>query len=158
MSGSAAASAATKAAAAASAAASTAAAGRSSLIFLHGLGDSGSGWSFLRGSLSPRLPNTRFAFPNSPTQFVSLAGEPMPSWMDLDSLPVTAATPEDREGFESSTRLVHKLIDAEVAAGVPAHRVFLGGFSQGAPGSTHGTLLFILCLTLRLLFPLFTLS
>ena len=119
---------------AAAAAASTAAAsGLSSLIWLHGLGDSGAGWSFLRGELAPRFPHLRFAFPNSPTQPVTLAGgEAMPSWMDLDDLPVTARTPEDRDGYEASTRLVHALIDKEVAAGVPASRIFLGGFSQGA--------------------------
>ena len=122
-------------AAAATAAAATAAPGLSSLIFLHGLGDSGAGWAFLRGELSPRFPRMRFAFPNSPTQPVTLAGgEAMPSWMDLDDLPVTARTPEDREGYEASTKLVHALIDREVAAGVPANRIFLGGFSQGACG------------------------
>jgi predicted esterase len=137
--GTAAATAAAKAAAAAATAAAAAAGGRSSLIFLHGLGDAGSSWAFLKGELSPRLPAMRFSFPNSPTQHVSLAGGPMPSWMDLDSLPVTAATPEDREGFESSTKLVHRLIDAEVAAGVPANRVYLGGFSQGAPAAAPST-------------------
>ena len=107
-------------------------AGLRSCIFLHGLGDSSAGWSFLRGEVSSSK-NLRWVFPNSPVQPVTLAGgEAMPSWMDLDALPVTARTPEDRQGFEASTQILHRLIDQEVTAGVPASSIYLGGFSQGS--------------------------
>jgi predicted esterase len=102
-------------------------------IFLHGLGDSSAGWSFLRGEFAARAPQLKWVFPDSPVQPVTLAGgDSMPSWMDLDDLPVTAHTPEDRAGFEASTKIIHALIDKEVAAGVPASSIYLGGFSQGA--------------------------
>ena len=121
------------AAAAVSAAAPAVAAKAAPLcIWLHGLGDSSAGWSFLKGEFSSRLPALKWQFPNSPFQPVTLAGgEAMASWMDLDALPVTAHTPEDRAGFESSTKILHGLIDGAVAAGTPASSIFLGGFSQG---------------------------
>jgi phospholipase/carboxylesterase len=38
---------------------------------------------------------------------------------------------EDDAGLRESFAAVHALIDREVARGVPAHRIVLGGFSQG---------------------------
>lgn len=35
------------------------------------------------------------------------------------------------EGIEAAVQYVHSLVDAEVAAGTPAERIIIGGFSQG---------------------------
>ncbi|HLL19872.1 MAG TPA: carboxylesterase, partial [Rubrivivax sp.] len=39
---------------------------------------------------------------------------------------------EDEAGVRESIALVHALLDREVARGVPAKRIVLGGFSQGS--------------------------
>lgn len=103
----------------------------SSMIFLHGLGDSSSGWSPLFRQLSRRLPNTRFILPTAPIKSVSLnLGMRMPAWYDIYSLDEEDGR-EDREGILASTRTVHELVEKERSLGVPSHRIFVGGFSQG---------------------------
>lgn len=103
----------------------------SALIFLHGLGDEGASWAWLARQFA--RPGLRASFPDAPHTPVTLNnGRPMPAWFDLDDLPVTPRTPFDAPGFAASTAAVHALIDAEVARGVAANRIVLGGFSQGA--------------------------
>ena len=122
--------------------------GKAAVIFLHGLGDAGSSWSWMAPQYSKALElfmgagsSVEFSFPDAPVQPVSLnEGEPMPSWFDLDALPVTAATPHDEDGFNRSSELVHRLIDAAVAGGAHPSRIVLGGFSQGAALSLYAGL------------------
>lgn len=38
---------------------------------------------------------------------------------------------EDEAGILRSRSTVHRLIDAEIAAGIPSERIIIGGFSQG---------------------------
>jgi predicted esterase len=124
------------------AAAATSAAGKggaSALIFLHGLGDAGSSWRWMARAFA--APGRRFAFPDAPEQPVTVnGGYVMPSWFDLDDLPVTARTPDDVDGFRASAARIHALIDAEVSAGVDPSRIVLGGFSQGAALSLYAGL------------------
>jgi predicted esterase len=104
------------------------------IIFLHGLGDSGAGWSALAPAITrrPNASSWKFVFPDAPVRPVSLAdGQKMPAWFDLDALPVTLRTPDDEAGYANAARSIHAMIDAEVAKGTPASRIFLGGFSQG---------------------------
>ncbi|TFK62017.1 alpha/beta-hydrolase [Pluteus cervinus] len=54
----------------------------------------------------------------------------MPSWFDILSFDWKSA--EDEKGLLESTRKITELITAEVDAGIPANRVVVGGFSQGA--------------------------
>lgn len=103
------------------------------VIFMHGLGDAGASWQPLGKMLASRLPGVGWRFPTAPVQPVSAnGGYKMTSWMDLDDLPVTKHTPDDVPGLKASTALVHKMVDEEVAKGVPAERIVLAGFSQGA--------------------------
>jgi phospholipase/carboxylesterase len=62
---------------------------------------------------------------------VTLAGAAMRAWFDLDALPVTSGTPASAADFAAGLAAVHALIDKEVARGVPAGRIVVGGFSQG---------------------------
>lgn len=55
----------------------------------------------------------------------------MPGWYDIKSLGDLAAREEDDEGILRSRDYIHSLVDAEVAKGIPANRVVVGGFSQG---------------------------
>lgn len=99
-----------------------------SVIFLHGLGDTGHGWASTLASIKPS--HAKVICPTAEQMPVSLnAGYRMPSWFDLYSLDI--AGKEDLEGIRAAAKKVHALIDKEVADGVPANRVVLGGFSQG---------------------------
>ena len=58
-------------------------------------------------------------------------GMRMPGWYDIKSLDDLTGREEDEEGIIKSRDYFHSLVDAEVAKGIPANRVVLGGFSQG---------------------------
>jgi predicted esterase len=58
-------------------------------------------------------------------------GMKMPGWYDIKSLSDLAGRDEDEAGVVKSRDYFHSLIDAEVAKGIPANRVVIGGFSQG---------------------------
>ncbi|NP_001040255.1 acyl-protein thioesterase 1 [Bombyx mandarina] len=108
-----------------------------SLIFLHGLGDTGHGWASTIAGI--RGPHVKVICPTASTMPVTLNnGFRMPSWFDLRTLDATA--PEDEEGIERATDLVHGLIADEVKAGVPADKVLLGGFSQGGALALYAAL------------------
>ncbi|CAN6656988.1 acyl-protein thioesterase 1 [Trichomonascus vanleenenianus] len=106
---------------------------KASVIFLHGLGDSGHGWSFLaeQARRRPSLNHVNFIFPHAPAQPVTLNfGMKMPSWhdiTDLDSLRI-----EDEAGVLRSVGTAEGLIAKEAEDGIPSNKVILGGFSQGA--------------------------
>ena len=102
------------------------------VIFMHGLGDSADGWlPALRGELAPALPHVRFVCPTAPQRPVSLnGGHRSTSWHDMTDLEsIDSDTPH---GLDEAVAAVHALIDAEVAGGIPAHRIVVAGFSQGA--------------------------
>lgn len=54
----------------------------------------------------------------------------MPAWADIIALSMEA--PEDEQGTMATRSMIHGLIADEVKAGVPANRIVIGGFSQGA--------------------------
>jgi len=98
------------------------------LIFLHGLGDTGHGWATTIAAIRP--PHVKVICPTANKMPVTLnSGFEMPSWFDLMTLDATG--PEDEAGIKSASALVNSLIAEEVKAGVPSERIMLGGFSQG---------------------------
>ncbi|KAJ1812875.1 hypothetical protein LPJ75_003438 [Coemansia sp. RSA 2598] len=102
-----------------------------SVIFIHGLGDSGYGWKPVAEMLSPHLPHVKFVLPNAPEQPVTLnGGFRMPSWYDIRSLNKIASD-EDEAGMNASMVKINQVIRAELDTGIPAERIVLGGFSQG---------------------------
>jgi predicted esterase len=58
-------------------------------------------------------------------------GMRMPGWYDIKSLSSLSGREEDEAGIVKSQEYFHSLIDQEVAKGIPANRVVIGGFSQG---------------------------
>ncbi|XP_029191445.1 acyl-protein thioesterase 2-like [Acropora millepora] len=100
-----------------------------SLIFLHGLGDTGHGWSEGFSSLKG-LQHVKFICPNAPVSPVTLnGGFRMPSWFDI--LTLNMPGPEDEEGIKRAAGQIQSLIDEEIKSGIPSERIVLGGFSQG---------------------------
>jgi len=71
------------------------------VIFLHGLGDSGEGWAPVTKQLGQYLPHVKFILPNAPVQPVTLnLGMSMPSWYDIYSL--SHLEQEDEKGMLQS--------------------------------------------------------
>ncbi|XP_077873295.1 acyl-protein thioesterase 1 isoform X2 [Ictidomys tridecemlineatus] len=86
-----------------------------SVIFLHGLGDT--------GPVMPVTLNMKMA---------------MPSWFDIIGLSPDAQ--EDEPGIKQAAENVKALIDQEVKNGIPSNRIILGGFSQGGALSLYTAL------------------
>lgn len=109
------------------------------LIFLHGLGDTGNGWASSLASLRP--PHVKVICPTAPTMPVTLnQGFRMPCWFDLRSLDDSG--PEDEESIRKAADSVHSMIASEVAAGIPTERIIIGGFSQGGALALFSALTF----------------
>lgn len=110
---------------------------RSAIIFVHGLGDSGDGWSWFpqvvaQTGLLRSLPETNFVFPNAPSIPVSAnGGMRMPAWFDIYEFGNPNA-PKDVEGFMKSCNVLKELVLEQIKQNIPAERIIIGGFSQGA--------------------------
>ncbi|OQS03124.1 hypothetical protein THRCLA_04564 [Thraustotheca clavata] len=104
------------------------------LILLHGLGDVAHsfahGWQGMARKFAAEVPYMKIIMPYAPIQAVSInRGRRMPAWYDMVSL-------DDRnldscQGIEISIKMITRLIENEVAAGIPRNRIILGGLSQG---------------------------
>lgn len=107
------------------------------IIFLHGLGDTGHGWVGELTSIRP--PYMKIICPTAETKPVTLnAGAQMPSWFDLQTLEPNG--PEDEDGIKRAAGIVHKIIEQENKTGIPSHRIVLGGFSQGGALALYSAL------------------
>ncbi|KAI0475772.1 Phospholipase/carboxylesterase [Xylariaceae sp. FL0804] len=115
------------------------AAGRhtASVIFVHGLGDTGYGWASAveNWRRRQRLDEVKFVLPHAPRMPITAAeGMPMPAWFDVFALTGKVEdirAHQDESGILRTRDLLRGLIQAEVDAGIPAGRIVLGGFSQG---------------------------
>lgn len=109
----------------------TAPGAHTSLIVLHGLGDSGFGWVPVAEELDLQaLGPVRLIFPHAPERPVTInGGYRMRAWYDL--LGTELVRHEDEVGLRASQALIDALIDRERERGVPSERIVLMGFSQG---------------------------
>ena len=104
------------------------------VVFCHGLGDSGDGWSSLAPQMKGPLPHIAWRFPDAPIQPVTVNNDySMPSWFDLAALPVDLHMEHlDREGLHvSCDRILGLADDLAAELNIPTSRVVIGGFSQG---------------------------
>lgn len=109
------------------------------LIFLHGLGDTGQGWAQAMNAI--RAPFIKVICPTAHTIPVTLnAGFRMPSWFDLKTLDESG--PEDDDGIRSAATQIHSLINDEIQGGIPPERILVGGFSQGGALAMYSALTF----------------
>jgi len=102
-----------------------------SVIWMHGLGDTGHGWSAVVPELElPGSLAVRFLFPHAPSMPVTInQGYVMPAWYDVRT--ADFASRADIEGVRASRERIEAMIAAERARGVAASRIVLAGFSQG---------------------------
>jgi predicted esterase len=116
------------------------------LILLHGRGDNGpsfgSGVYIATPSSGFRLfslyPGLKFIFPTTAARFSTTFREVLNEWFDIVSL----SFPEEhsnlqREGLKEAVAHINGIIDAEIAAGIPAENIILGGISQGCATALH---------------------
>jgi len=101
------------------------------VIWMHGLGDDGNGWSQVVGALGlPRGKAVRFIFPHAPVIPITINnGMAMRAWYDFSQADFSARA--DLVGVRRSTAQIEALISREVARGVAPRRIVLAGFSQG---------------------------
>jgi predicted esterase len=98
------------------------------VIFLHGLGDTGHGWSQMFSQI--RLPYVRYICPSAKVMPVTLnGGMRMPSWFDIRGL--SPGSSEDEQGIKDAADLLQSLISEEEKKGIDRSRIVVGGFSQG---------------------------
>ena len=115
----------------------TAAKPNAAVIWLHGLGADGHDFEPIVPEIVRRGERAwRFVFPNAPVRPVTInGGMPMRAWYDLKGLDRKAA--EDVAGFRDAERQIRQLIAREAERGIPARRIVLAGFSQGAAVSLY---------------------
>jgi predicted esterase len=104
------------------------------LIFLHGLGDSGSSWaSQLLATMRQQLPDTKIVCPTAPTGAVTCNhGAEMTRWHDIQRFEaIDDDAFEKYDGLSDSVDIVRGLVQRELDAGIAPSKIVLGGFSQG---------------------------
>ena len=103
----------------------------SCVIWLHGLGADGYDFEPIVPELHlPAELNVRFLFPHAPMIPVTInQGFVMRAWYDIRSAEI--ASQPDEAGIRASADILNRLIDDQIAQGIPAIRIVLAGFSQG---------------------------
>ncbi|WP_395339439.1 alpha/beta hydrolase [Ningiella sp. W23] len=110
---------------------------KATIIWLHGLGDSGNGFAPIAPELKlPKEMGVKFIFPHAPIRPVTINnGMEMRAWYDIKSMDMESRA--DLEGVLESSKLVQDLIEQEIASGIPSNKILLAGFSQGGVIALH---------------------
>lgn len=114
------------------------------IIWLHGLGDSGYGFlDIFLSKFNPVTEDTRVVLPTAPEQAVSVNnGAKSTSWYDIKSLEADYDSEDfyNAKDVESSEKLIHKYMETELKLLKTPQNLFLGGFSQGCAMALHTAL------------------
>ncbi|MGL5949033.1 MAG: alpha/beta hydrolase [Aeromonas sp.] len=105
---------------------------RHAIIWLHGLGDSGSGLAPLVDAL--QLPSdlpVRHLLPSAPFRPVTISdGQKLRAWYDIISFSAPSLRAVEAD-VRASAQQINALIDQLVGEGFASERIVLAGFSQG---------------------------
>lgn len=110
---------------------------KATIIWLHGLGDSGNGFAPIvpELKLAPEL-GIKFIFPHAPVRPVTINnGMEMRAWYDIKSLDMENRA--DVTGVVESSKQVQKIVEHEIEQGIPSTKIMLIGFSQGGVIALH---------------------
>lgn len=110
---------------------------KATIIWLHGLGDSGNGFSPIAPELQldPSL-GVKFIFPHAPVRPVTINnGMEMRAWYDIKTLDMGSRA--DVEGVLESSDSIEHIIENEIASGIDSRKIMLIGFSQGGVIALH---------------------
>ncbi len=107
------------------------------VIWLHGLGDSGHGFSPIVPELRLAVGHSiRFLFPHAPERPVTInGGMRMRAWYDIKTMDLQNRA--DETGVRQSAELVSQLLDKVIATGIAPEKIVLAGFSQGGVIALH---------------------
>lgn len=110
------------------------------VIWMHGLGADGHDFEPVVPEFDLRLPlSVRFIFPHAPFRPITInGGHVMRGWYDITEL--SSLRQEDATGVQASARAIEALIAQQIESGIPAQRIVLAGFSQGAAMALHTAL------------------
>ncbi|CAJ0640118.1 14_t:CDS:2 [Entrophospora sp. SA101] len=98
------------------------------VIFLHGLGDSGHGWEPIATEIGEIMKHVKFVLPNAPIRPITInMGMRMPGWFDLTTLNL-----DQIDGGVDEDGVMETLSQNEIDSGIVSNRIVVGGFSQGA--------------------------
>jgi lysophospholipase-2 len=106
------------------------------VVFLHGLGDSGRGWADIVPAFG--LKHIKWILPTAESRPISInGGFPMNGWFDV--LGLGPGTREDAKGLDRAAAHVISLLAKEKAKAGPdsSVRYAVGGFSQGGSLALH---------------------
>lgn len=115
---------------------------RASVIWLHGLGADGHDFEPFVKPLSVRSTHgVRFVLPHAPRRRITFnQNAVMRAWFDIHSVSIEAF--QDLAGIAHSAKAIVRLIEQEVALGIPTDRIVLAGFSQGGAMALYTALRF----------------
>jgi predicted esterase len=109
----------------------------STLIMLHGLGDTGNGWADFAQLVRKQLPHVKVLLPTAPKRAITLnGGQEMNGWFDIHTL-TAIDDAEDESSIQETFHYVDELIRKETSAG---KQTVIGGFSQGGAISLYSFL------------------
>uniref|UniRef100_A0A3Q3MPM2 palmitoyl-protein hydrolase n=1 Tax=Labrus bergylta TaxID=56723 RepID=A0A3Q3MPM2_9LABR len=110
-----------------------------SVIFLHGSGDTGSGLrSWVRDVLVPDLvfSHIKVIYPTAPPRpYTPMRGALSNVWFDRRK--ISRDSPEHLESIDHMCDTLESVIQDQVRAGIPKHRIVIGGFSMGGAMALH---------------------
>ncbi|XP_065077136.1 lysophospholipase-like protein 1 [Ochlerotatus camptorhynchus] len=109
------------------------------LIFFHGSGDTGNGLTewirFLLGR-DMEFPHIKVVIPTAPVQpYAPMGGDNSNVWFNRKRIEMDC--PEIRTSLASIYDTVNEILIREMAQGVPASRIIVGGFSMGGALALH---------------------
>ena len=103
----------------------------STVIWLHGLGDTGNGWYSSMKEISIKCDWIKFILPTAPHLSITLnGGSKMNGWHDikaLTDLDLNKVT-NDFTYRDDSKILIEQLIDNEIKLGIKSTNILVGGF------------------------------
>lgn len=103
---------------------------QAAVILLHGLGADGNDFKEIVKLWLKTVPQIRFIMPHANVRPVTMNDSfPMPAWFDLFGLEEDSH--QDEAGLQQAESWVNDLIDEQIAKGIPANKILVGGFSQG---------------------------
>ncbi|XP_071401880.1 lysophospholipase-like protein 1 isoform X1 [Centroberyx affinis] len=110
-----------------------------SVIFLHGSGDTGRGLrAWVRDVMVPDLAfsHIRVIYPTAPARpYTPMRGALSTVWFDRHK--ISRDCPEHLESIDAMCSTLGSIIQDELNAGVPKHRMIIGGFSMGGAMALH---------------------
>ncbi|XP_061529614.1 lysophospholipase-like protein 1 [Phycodurus eques] len=110
-----------------------------SVIFLHGSGDTGQGLrAWVQDVMMPGLTfdHIRVIYPTAPARpYTPMYGALSNVW--FDRYKISNNCPEHLQSIDAMCCALGAIIQDEVSAGIPKHRIIIGGFSMGGAMAIH---------------------